>query len=120
MLLPLPRCSDWTSSSLISSNRVSLPRKGHRVGLHIVLFEAQVTRCCGWLHWIGLPPMTQLWKRRNELVDCFNHKLPALDGVDDVVGIGSPDKGSWVSIGLGDEAFDRCLEIDDRMEHTPL
>jgi hypothetical protein len=30
----------WASSSLISPNRVSLPRKGCRVGLHTVLFEA--------------------------------------------------------------------------------
>src|SRR5947208_14180450 len=37
---PLPRCSSRVSSSLISPRRVSLPRKGHRVGLHIVLFEA--------------------------------------------------------------------------------
>src|ERR1700758_4831163 len=37
---PLPRCSGWVYSSLISPRRVSLPRKGHRVGLHIVLFEA--------------------------------------------------------------------------------
>src|SRR4029077_18684921 len=37
---PLPRCSGWAYSSLISPRRVSLPRKGHRVGLHIVLFEA--------------------------------------------------------------------------------
>src|SRR5271165_1724301 len=40
MLPPLPRCSAWAYSSLISPSRVSLPRKGHRVGLHIVLFEA--------------------------------------------------------------------------------
>src|SRR3982074_122973 len=40
MLPPLPRCSGWAYSSLIAPNRVSLPRKGHRVGLHIVLFEA--------------------------------------------------------------------------------
>ena len=40
MLPPLPRCSDWAYSSLISPSRVSLPRKGCRVGLHIVLFEA--------------------------------------------------------------------------------
>src|ERR1700719_4212454 len=36
---PLPRCSGWAYSSLTPS-RVSLPRKDHRVGLHIVLFEA--------------------------------------------------------------------------------
>src|ERR1039458_10708374 len=50
MLPPLPRCSAWTYSSLFSPSRVSLPRKGRRVGLHIVLFEAcsaftRVTAC---------------------------------------------------------------------------
>src|SRR6266436_10082158 len=40
MLPPLPRCSSWVYSSLILPSHVSLPRKGHRVGLHIVLFEA--------------------------------------------------------------------------------
>src|SRR5271169_914973 len=40
MLPPLPRCSGWAYSSLISPSHVSLPRKGPRVGLHIVLFEA--------------------------------------------------------------------------------
>ena len=40
MLPPLPRCSGWAYPSLISPSRVSLPRKGRRVGLHIVLFEA--------------------------------------------------------------------------------
>src|SRR6516225_4597465 len=39
MLAPLPRCSGWAYSSLISPRRVSLPRKGRRVGLHIDLFE---------------------------------------------------------------------------------
>src|ERR1700730_10958825 len=37
---PLPRRSGWTYSSLVSSCRISLPRKGCRVGLRIVLFEA--------------------------------------------------------------------------------
>src|SRR5215472_902375 len=39
MLPPLPRCSGWAYSSLISPSRVSLPRFHYRVGLHIVLFE---------------------------------------------------------------------------------
>src|SRR5215831_15318 len=39
MLPPLPRCSGWASSSLISPSHVSLPRFHCRVGLHIVLFE---------------------------------------------------------------------------------
>src|ERR1700750_3111189 len=37
---PLPRCSSWAYSSLISPSHFSLPRYGSRVGLHIVLFEA--------------------------------------------------------------------------------
>src|SRR5215472_9028398 len=37
---PLPRCSGGAYSSLISPHRVSRPRKGRRVGLHIDLFEA--------------------------------------------------------------------------------
>src|SRR5271166_2410353 len=50
MLPPLPRCSAWTYSSLVSPSHISLPRKGCRVGLHIVLFEAcsaftRVTAC---------------------------------------------------------------------------
>src|SRR5262252_5171830 len=40
MLPPVPRCSSWASSSLISPRRSSLPRFGGRVGLHIDLFEA--------------------------------------------------------------------------------
>src|SRR6476659_6238522 len=40
MLPPVPRCSGWAYSSLISPNRISLPRYGGRVGLHIDLFEA--------------------------------------------------------------------------------
>src|SRR6185436_2732158 len=40
MLPPLPRRSGWAYYFARSPNRVSLPRKGHRVGLRIVLFEA--------------------------------------------------------------------------------
>jgi hypothetical protein len=43
---PLPRRSGWTYSSLVSSCRISLPRKGCRVGLRIVLFEA----CSAFTH----------------------------------------------------------------------
>src|ERR1700719_1394360 len=39
MLPPIPRCSDWAYSSLIQPSRISLPRYGSRVGLHIVRFE---------------------------------------------------------------------------------
>src|SRR6476469_11012244 len=46
MLPPVPRCSGWAYSSLISPSRSSLPRFGGRVGLHIDLFEA----CSAFTH----------------------------------------------------------------------
>src|SRR5215475_9520536 len=50
MLSPLPRRCDWADRFARQPSRVSLPRKGHRVGLRIVLFEAcsaftRVTAC---------------------------------------------------------------------------
>src|SRR5262249_55166845 len=50
MLSPLPRRSDWAYCVALSPSRISLPRKGCRVGLRIVLFEAcsaftRVTAC---------------------------------------------------------------------------
>src|ERR1700739_2024657 len=50
MLSPLPRRSGWAYYFAQSPSRVSLPRKGCRVGLRIVLFEvcsacAPVTAC---------------------------------------------------------------------------
>ena len=58
--------------------------------------------------------------RSNHLVDCFNHKLPSLDGIDDAIWICSPDEGLWVLVGLDDEAFDCLLKIDDRVEDASL
>jgi hypothetical protein len=67
MLSPLPRRSDWASVSLIPSSRISLPRKGSRVGLRIVLFEAcsaftRVAACK-----LALSPM------RDTLIEGFSH-----------------------------------------------
>src|SRR5206468_8583740 len=50
MLSPLPRRSGWAYCFAHSPSRISLPRKGCRVGLRIVLFEAcsaftRVTAC---------------------------------------------------------------------------
>ena len=50
MLSPLPRCSDGRSCLAHPFRRISLPRKGRQVGLHIVCFEAcsaftRVTAC---------------------------------------------------------------------------
>ena len=69
---PLPRRSIWTVASLISSRRISLPRKGCRVGLRIVLFEAcsaftRVAACT-----LALPPI------RDTLIEGFSHFVTSM------------------------------------------
>ena len=69
---PLPRRSIWTVASLISSRRSSLPRKGCRVGLRIVLFEAcsactRVAACT-----LALPPI------RDTLIEGFSHFVTSM------------------------------------------
>jgi hypothetical protein len=39
--------------------------------------------------------------------------VPTIDGGDDFVGVGVPDEGLGVMVGLGDEAVDGGLKIDD-------
>lgn len=46
--------------------------------------------------------------------------MPSFDGGDDFVGVGGPFEWLWVGIGLGDEAVDSGLQIDDGMEDTAL
>src|SRR6516162_1360077 len=72
MLPPLPRCSSWAYSSLISPSRVSLPRKGRRVGLHIDIFEAcsaftRVAACT-----LALSPI------RDTLIEGFSHFVTSM------------------------------------------
>src|SRR6201981_417496 len=72
MLPPLPRGSSGAYSSLIYPRRVSLPRKGRRVGLHIVLFEAcsaftRVAACT-----LALSPI------RDTLIEGFSHFVTSL------------------------------------------
>jgi hypothetical protein len=45
---------------------------------------------------------------------------PSLDGSDDLVGIGSPDEGLGIMIGLRDEAVDGGLELDEGAEDAAL
>src|SRR5476649_203854 len=64
---PVPRCSSWAYSSLVSPSYFSLPRNGSRVGLHIVLFEAcsaftRVAACT-----LALSPI------RDTLIEGFSH-----------------------------------------------
>src|SRR5690242_10942214 len=72
MLPPLPRCSGWAYSSLISPSRGSLPRKGCRVGLHIDIFEAcsaftRVAACT-----LALSPI------RDTLIEGFSHFVASM------------------------------------------
>src|SRR5450755_724171 len=72
MLSPLPRRSGWAYSSLCSPSRISLPRKGRRVGLRIVLFEAcsaftRVTACT-----LALSPI------RDTLTEGFSHFVSSM------------------------------------------
>jgi hypothetical protein len=46
--------------------------------------------------------------------------VPAADGSDDLIGIGGPDEGLGVVIGLGEETLDGGLQIDERAEHAAL
>jgi hypothetical protein len=45
---------------------------------------------------------------------------PAFDGSDDLVGIGSPDEGLGIMIGLRDETVDHGLELDEGAEDAAL
>jgi hypothetical protein len=69
---PLPRCSSWVYSSLISPSCVSLPRKGRRVGLHIDLFEA----CSAFTHvaacTLARSPI------RDPLIEGFSHFVTSM------------------------------------------
>ena len=57
-----------------------------------------------------IPPMVAL------LVDRIQHLVPSSDGGDDFVGIGGPDEGLGIGVGLVEEAVDGGLEVDDRAE----
>jgi hypothetical protein len=72
MLSPLPRHSGWAYSFAHSPNRISIPRKGCRVGLRIVLFEAcsaftRVTACT-----LALSPI------RDTLIEGFSHFVTSM------------------------------------------
>src|SRR6516162_4820439 len=72
MLSPLPRRSGWVHDFARYPSRVSLPRKGCRVGLRIVLFEAcsaftRVTACT-----LALSPI------RDTLIEGFSHFVTSM------------------------------------------
>jgi hypothetical protein len=52
------------------------------------------------------------------LVDCLQRLMPTFGGGDDGFGIGVPGERSGLLIVVLDEAVDRLLEGDDRVEHA--
>ena len=46
--------------------------------------------------------------------------MPSSDGGDDFVWIGDPGEGPWIAVGLGEEAVDGGLKVDDRSEDAAL
>src|SRR5215471_1240865 len=69
---PLPRCSGWGYPSLIPPSHISLPRKGRRVGLHIVLFEI----CSAFTHVAACP--LALSPIRDTLIEGFSHFVTSM------------------------------------------
>jgi hypothetical protein len=49
-----------------------------------------------------------------------SHLVPSFDGGDDLVGIGGPCEGFGVFVGLGDEAVDGGLEVDEGAKDAAL
>src|SRR5215467_4755612 len=92
MLPPLPRCSSWVYSSLISPSRVSLPRFHYRVGLHIVLFEV----CSAFTHvaacTLAQSPIRDRYPKASDISSppCLLRLLPA--GVNRRVGLAPTGK----------------------------
>ena len=52
------------------------------------------------------------------LVDRIQHLVPSFDGGDDFIRVLGPSKGSRVGVGLGEEAIDGGLQLDDGSEHA--
>ena len=144
MLPPLPRCSSWAYSSLISPSRVSLPRKGHRVGLHIDIFEAcsaftRVAACTlalspirdtlieGFSHFVAsmTAPIASGWSE-SPGGTCTHWKAPPCHGAPPSVSLPSPISG-WSCLGavvLPVACFCPsgrfCVDRSDRDEPTGL
>src|SRR3974390_1022686 len=103
MLSPLPRRSGWVVDFARYPSHVSLPRKGCRVGLRIVLFEAcsaftRVTACT-----LALSPI------RDTLSEGFSHF---------VTSIAAPAASGWSVAGwdlhpLESAALSRRTPISD-------
>jgi hypothetical protein len=107
MLPPIPRCSDWAYSSLIQPGRISLPRYGSRVGLHIVLFEA----CSAFTHvaacTLALSPI------RDTLIEGFSHFVTSMT---------APIASGWSGcrVGLAPTGKRRLLTAHAKSGHSTV
>src|ERR1700716_1044224 len=107
MLPPLPRRSGWAYHFAHSPSRISLPRKGHRVGLRIVLFEAysaftHVAACT-----LALSPI------RDTLSEGFSHFVTSMT---------APVASGWsvCRVGLAPTGKRRLVTAHTRFRHrTP-
>src|SRR3979411_2388065 len=103
---PIPRCSSWAYSSLISPSHFSLPRYGSRVGPHIVLFEAclaftRVAACT-----LALSPI------RDTLIEGFSHFVTSMT---------APIASGWSGcrVGLALTGKRRLVTAPPRSGHGP-
>jgi putative ABC transport system substrate-binding protein len=85
---PIPRCSNWTYSSLNSPSCFSLPRYGSRIGLHIFLFEAcsTFTRVAASLDRaardLGIEIVLFMARSKEEIIDAIDGmKAKSIDAV---------------------------------------
>src|SRR5713226_5147403 len=107
MLPPLPRRSVWACRFAQSPSRISLPRKGCRVGLRIVLFEAcsaftRVTACT-----LALSPI------RDTLSEGFSYF---------VTSIAAPAASGWSGcrVGLTPTGKRRLITAHTQLGHRRL
>src|SRR5476651_2095296 len=103
---PLPRRSVWAYCFAHSPSRISLPRKGSRVGLHIVLFEAcsaftRVAACT-----LALSPI------RDTLIEGFSHFVTSMT---------APIASGWSGcrVGLAPTGKRRLFTAHTQSGHPP-
>src|SRR3954447_8824732 len=107
---PIPRCSSWAYSSLISPSHFSLPRYGRRVGLHIVLFEAcsaftRVAACS-----LALSPI------RDTLIEGFSHFVTSMTAP---IASGGSEFAGWGLHPLESAALPRRTPTGDISKSAP-
>src|SRR4030095_8771766 len=106
MLPPIPRCSGRAYSSLIQPGRISLPRYGSRVGLHIGIFEAcsAFTRVAACTR--ALSPI------RDTLIEGFSHFVTSMT---------APIASGWSGcrVGLTPTGKRRLLTAHAISRHSP-